>query len=355
MRKVKGFIFKNIYIVFTVLIAIISIIFFVVMKLNLDRIDSISPDIYKETNMLLIIIGVFMALIGLTILGFIYIMRNNILSFSNSMCDAIGRIINKEENIVFEENDETLVSKLQHKLKKLIEIINNDREEALREKDNIKSLIADISHQIKTPITNITMYNDTLIQRDINKEQEKMFLNNMKFQVSKLEWLVQALIKMSRLESNIISLNKSKSNINDTIANSLSGIYLKAENKDITLEVECESDIEVYHDKKWTSEAIFNILENAVKYTNYGGNIKVIVEEWELFTKIDIKDTGIGIAEEDINNIFKRFYRCSEVSEIEGVGIGLYLANEIITKQGGYIKVKSEVKNGSEFSVFLQR
>ena len=355
LRNIKRLIVRNIYIIFTALVSIISIIFFLVMKLNLDKIGSVNPSIYKETNMLLIIIGVFMALILLTILGFIYIIRNNILNFSNSMCDAIDKIISKEENIVFEVNDETLVSKLQHKLKKLIEIINNDREEAIRERDNIKSLIGDISHQIKTPIANITMYNDTLIQRELNKEQQKMFLNNMKFQVSKLEWLVQALIKMSRLESNIISLNRSKNNINDTIANSLSGIYLKAENKNITLEVECPSDIKVYHDKKWTSEAIFNILENAVKYTNNGGSIKVIVEEWELFTKIDIKDTGIGISEEEINNIFKRFYRCNEVSEIEGVGIGLYLANEIITKQGGYIKVDSEIQNGSKFSVFLKR
>ena len=353
--RLKRIFSNNIYSIFSILISIISIIFFIIIKLNLDHIVTNNPKIYNEANSLLFIIGTFILIIALVILGFIYIIRRSTVKFSNSMCDSIDKIIYKEEKIEFVEDEETIFSKLQHKLKKLVEILDNNREEALREKDNIKSLIGDISHQIKTPIANITMYNDTLIQRELNKDQQNMFLNNMKFQVSKLEWLVQALIKMSRLESNIISLNKVNSTLSDTIANALSGVYLKAEEKEIDLTIECPAFIKVNHDKKWTSEALFNIIENAVKYTDNGGSINISVEEWELFTKIDIMDTGIGISEEDINNIFKRFYRCREVSEVEGIGIGLYLTNEIITKQGGYIKVKSEKGKGTIFSVFLQR
>lgn len=353
--RLKRIFSNNIYSIFSILISIISIIFFIIIKLNLDHIVTNNPKVYNEANSLLFIIGTFILIIALVILGFIYIIRRSTVKFSNSMCDSIDKIIYKEEKIEFVEDEETIFSKLQHKLKKLVEILDNNREEALREKDNIKSLIGDISHQIKTPIANITMYNDTLIQRELNKDQQNMFLNNMKFQVSKLEWLVQALIKMSRLESNIISLNKVNSTLSDTIANALSGVYLKAEEKEIDLTIECPAFIKVNHDKKWTSEALFNIIENAVKYTDNGGSINISVEEWELFTKIDIMDTGIGISEEDINNIFKRFYRCREVSEVEGIGIGLYLTNEIITKQGGYIKVKSEKGKGTIFSVFLQR
>ncbi|MDU2671751.1 MAG: HAMP domain-containing sensor histidine kinase [Clostridium sp.] len=353
--RLKRIFSNNIYSIFSILISIISIIFFIIIKLNLDHIVTNNPNVYNEANSLLFIIGTFILIIALVILGFIYIIRRSTVKFSNSMCDSIDKIIYKEEKIEFVEDEETIFSKLQHKLKKLVEILDNNREEALREKDNIKSLIGDISHQIKTPIANITMYNDTLIQRELNKDQQNMFLNNMKFQVSKLEWLVQALIKMSRLESNIISLNKVNSTLSDTIANALSGVYLKAEEKEIDLTIECPAFIKVNHDKKWTSEALFNIIENAVKYTDNGGSINIFVEEWELFTKIDIMDTGIGISEEDINNIFKRFYRCREVLEVEGIGIGLYLTNEIITKQGGYIKVKSEKGKGTTFSVFLQR
>ena len=353
--RLKRIFSNNIYSIFSILISIISIIFFIIIKLNLDHIVTNNPNVYNEANSLLFIIGTFILIIALVILGFIYIIIRSTVKFSNSMCDSIDKIIYKEEKIEFVEDEETIFSKLQHKLKKLVEILDNNREEALREKDNIKSLIGDISHQIKTPIANITMYNDTLIQRELNKDQQNMFLNNMKFQVSKLEWLVQALIKMSRLESNIISLNKVNSTLSDTIANALSGVYLKAEEKEIDLTIECPAFIKVNHDKKWTSEALFNIIENAVKYTDNGGSINIFVEEWELFTKIDIMDTGIGISEEDINNIFKRFYRCREVLEVEGIGIGLYLTNEIITKQGGYIKVKSEKGKGTTFSVFLQR
>ncbi len=353
--RLKRIFFNNIYSIFTILISIISIIFLIIIKLNLDNIVTTNPSTYNEANSLLFIIGIFILIIASIILGFIYIIKKNTINFSNDMCDIIDKVIYKEENIEFVGDEETIFSKLQHKLKKLVEILDNNREDALREKDNIKSLIGDISHQIKTPIANITMYNDTLIQRELSKDQQNMFLNNMKFQVSKLEWLVQALIKMSRLESNIISLNKVNSTLSDTIANALSGVYLKAEEKEIDLTIECPTDIKVSHDKKWTSEALFNIIENSVKYTDNGGSISISVEERELFTKIDIKDTGIGISEEDINNIFKRFYRCREVSEVEGIGIGLYLTNEIITKQGGYIKVKSDKGKGTTFSVFLLR
>lgn len=130
-------------------------------------------------------------------------------------------------------------------------------------------------------------------------------------------------------------------------------MYLKAEEKDIELRVECPNDIILNHDRKWTSEAIFNVLENAVKYTDNGGKIHLTVEKMGLFTKIDIKDTGIGIKQEELNKVFRRFFRSSSVSETEGVGIGLYLANEIITKQGGYMKVSSKKDKGSIFSIFL--
>lgn len=353
--RLKRIFFNNIYSIFTILISIISIMFLIIIKLNLDNMVTTNPSAYNEANSLLFIIGIFILIIALIILGFIYIIRKNTINFSNDMCDIIDKVIYKEQNIEFVEDEETIFSKLQHKLKKLVEILDNNREDALIEKDNIKSLIGDISHQIKTPIANITMYNDTLIERELSKDQQNIFLNNMKFQVSKLEWLVQALIKMSRLESNIISLNKVNSTLSDTIANALRGVYLKAEEKEIDLIIECPTYIKVSHDKKWTSEALFNIIENSVKYTDNGGSISISVEEWELFTKIDIKDTGIGISEEDINNIFKRFYRSREVSEVEGIGVGLYLTNEIIIKQGGYIKVKSKKGKGTTFSVFLQR
>lgn len=354
MERFKEFIEGKIYIIFTTVVMVTSLIFFIIIKIKINKIININAELNNILNSILSTFGVFIIMVLFFAYIFMYLLRRQVLNFSNRMSEVIEKLIRKDENISFEITKETLLSKLENKLKKLVEIINNDKKEYLKEKDSIKSLIADISHQIKTPIANISMYNDTLIERDLEKDKQVMFLKNMKFQVSKLEWLVEALIKMSRLESNIINLNIKRRLLRDTIASALKGVYLKAEEKNIHLTIDCRDDIKINHDKKWTSEALFNVIENAVKYTEIGGEVKVKVEKWDLFSKVDIIDTGVGINNQEINRIFKRFYRSEENTDVEGVGIGLYLANEIITKQGGYIKVKSIKGKGSTFSIFLR-
>ena len=153
----------------------------------------------------------------------------------------------------------------------------------------------------------------------------------------------------------VISLDRKVQPFYDTLAAALGGILLSAERKNIHVSVDCPEDIVLAHDRKWTSEALFNILDNAVKYTPADGDIRVSVQSWELYVKIDITDSGKGIAENQQGMIFKRFYREKEVHDSEGIGIGLYLAREIVTMQDGYIKVTSTVGHGSTFSVFLPR
>ncbi|MPN18441.1 Sensor histidine kinase ResE [bioreactor metagenome] len=184
-------------------------------------------------------------------------------------------------------------------------------------------------------------------------EKEQEFHKLMESQINKLDFLMQAMVKMSRLETGVITLSVSPAPIYNTVGLALAGIVLSAEEKNIEVAVDCAPTLVVPHDKKWTEEALFNLLDNAVKYTPPGGKISVTVERWEMATKIDITDTGKGIPEQDIAQIFKRFYREDDVRDVDGVGIGLYLCREIISKQGGYIQVKSEVGKGSTFSVFL--
>ena len=174
-------------------------------------------------------------------------------------------------------------------------------------------------------------------------------------QLEKLDFLMQAMIKTSRLETGVISLDRKMQPLYDTLAAALGGILLNAERKNIHVSIACPADIVLAHDRKWTSEALFNILDNAVKYTPAGGTIRVSVQSWELYVKIDITDSGKGIAESRQGMIFKRFYREEEVHDVEGIGIGLYLAREIISMQDGYIKVTSALGRGSTFSVFLPR
>ena len=277
--------------------------------------------------------------------------RYKYLKFSNKIVTIIDNFINEkyeEDNI----NKETLDSKIESKLYKLSEVVKGKNEKTNKAKVEIEQMVSDITHQVKTPISNIRMYSDTIINNNLSKEQENEFLNIISNQVDKLEFLMDSLTKMSRLETNMIVLNKESSKFMDCIEKAKEQVKPLAESKNIEIRITGENCI-VQYDKKWTLEAICNLLENAIKYTNKNGKIIINLEKLETFLKIDIIDNGIGIDEENINNIFKRFFRERKVNNIEGVGIGLYLSKNIIESQNGYIKVKSKVDEGSTFSVFL--
>ena len=193
----------------------------------------------------------------------------------------------------------------------------------------------------------------TLLEQELSREQQVEYLQSMNVQLDKLDFLMGAMVKSSRLEAGVISLDKQQVPIYETLAIALGSIFLKAEEKHLKVTVDCPDDLLVPHDPKWTAEALFNILENAVKYTPAEGTIQVAVVRWEACTKIDITDTGRGIPESHQATIFKRFYREPEVHSIEGIGIGLYLTREIISKQNGRIKVTSAVGTGTTFTIFL--
>ena len=214
-------------------------------------------------------------------------------------------------------------------------------------------LVSDVSHQVKTPVSNLKMVTDTLLSKSVTEEEQREFLQGIRNQTDKLEFLFQALVKISRLETGAIRLEKKDAPLIDTLAFGCSGIVYAAEKKDICVTVDCPEDLCRSHDSKWTAEAVFNLLDNAVKYTPAGGAIQISVEQWEMYVKMSVSDTGKGIPESNQAAIFRRFYREEEVHEQQGVGIGLYLTREIVTRQGGYIKVVSEPGKGSEFSIML--
>lgn len=283
---------------------------------------------------------------------FIYLFfKMKYLKFTDKVVTNIDNFINEKyekDNI----NQETLESKIDSKLYKLSEVVKGKNNKVNNAKVEIEQMVSDITHQVKTPISNIRMYSDTIINNDLSKEQEKEFLNVISNQVDKLEFLMDSLTKMSKLETNRIVLNKESSKFMECIEKAKEQVRPLAENKNIEIEIIGENCI-IQYDKKWTLEAICNILENAIKYTNQNEKIRIHLEKLESFLKIDIIDNGIGIDQENISNIFKRFFRERKVHNINGVGIGLYLSKNIIENQNGYIKVKSKVNKGTTFSVFL--
>lgn len=276
--------------------------------------------------------------------------------FTADLCQTLDGMMDGEKcELEWTNDSETLFARISHRLLRLYDIMQESRQQAYKERKELQALISDISHQVKTPVSNLRAVVDTLLLKEMTEQDRREFLQGMREQTDKLDFLFQALVKTSRLESGVIQLEKKRGRLFETIAEALSGIVYAAERKNIAVTVDCPEDMELPHDRKWTSEALFNLLDNGVKYTSVGGKIHISVKQWEIYAKIDISDTGKGIPESRQATIFRRFYREEEVHSEPGVGIGLYLAREIITMQRGYIKVASEVGKGSVFSVFLPR
>ena len=278
--------------------------------------------------------------------AFMYFRTTRILKNADKMLDdAI--------NGTFSESDfsETRLSKLEAKMRRYFMAGKISRNKLAEEHNSIKSLVSDISNQTKTPVSNIMLYTELMSENEQLDESSKRMLSNIKEQAEKLNFLIQALVKTSRLENGVVSVEPKE----NRIKNLLNGIDFAdiAGEKGVSLNFNEIPDLTAIFDLKWTAEAILNIIDNAIKYTPTGGSVTVSAMEYEMFVRIDVVDTGIGISEEETAKIFTRFYRSPDVHDERGVGIGLYLAREIISREGGYIKVKSEKRKGSTFSIFL--
>ena len=241
-------------------------------------------------------------------------------------------------------------------------LMSKKDEENLRGKQQMKELISDISHQTRTPVANQKIYLEILKDMDLPGEATE-FLNKLEHQTDRLDFLFQSLVKMSRLETGVIQIRKERGDLFDTLTGAMAAVVPAASKKGIALEVEGgeeklseETDknrLLLSHDRKWTEEAVYNLLDNAVKYTPEGGRVTLCVEKKEIFTEIHVRDTGKGIALERQAQIFTRFYREPEVQDLEGLGIGLYLTRKIAELQGGYVEVRSEAGKGADFCLFL--
>ena len=269
----------------------------------------------------------------------------------------IGRIQKMLEDAIngdFNEKDfsEEKLSKLESTLSDYLQSSSLSATNVKNDRDKIKTLIADISHQTKTPIANLLLHGELLKESELSTDQRES-LTAIENEAEKLRFLVDALVKLSRLENGIMVLEPKKDDLSRLVNEVGNALRLKAEGKGLYLHV--TQDVEqASFDYKWTLEAVSNIVDNAVKYTEKGG-IDISFQSTEMFACISVKDTGIGIAEGDIPKIFARFGRLQSSREKEGVGIGLYLAREIIAKEGGYIKVKSKPGEGTEFLIYLKK
>ncbi len=247
--------------------------------------------------------------------------------------------------------DESLSASVENKLAEYLAVSETQREKTEAEQEMTKTLIADISHQTKTPIANLLLYTELLKEEDGRGSETVALLES---QVRKLDFLIQSLVKLSRLETGILLLHPCKNTLLQLLEEAREQYMALAREKGLYLHVITEGaeDVAACFDHKWTLEALGNLIDNAIKYTQTGG-VTVRVKPYELFVSIEVEDTGIGIAEEEYAKVFGRFYRSISVSDEQGVGIGLYLAREILKQESGYIQLASEMGNGTVFSMYL--
>ncbi len=273
--------------------------------------------------------------------------------FANQVEETLDIILSGKQLQEPEEvAEDSLWGKCGEKFWRLYQVWNKKEADAIRDKQQMKGLISDISHQTRTPLANMKIYLEFLQEENLS-EKGREFLTHLEEQTDKLDFLLQSMVKMSRLENGIIRIRKEKNRLKQTLTAAVSQIVSAASKKSLQLHVTCDEDFILKYDAKWTEEAIFNVLDNAVKYTNFGGCIYVRVIRQEIFTKISIQDTGKGILPERQAEIFSRFYREPEIHDVNGVGIGLYLTRKILELQNGYIEVRSEKAKGSEFCMYL--
>ena len=293
------------------------------------------------------------ALLLSAVLGWkLYVLKQDIYRFAKRLEESLDDILSGKESKRDWEDEDSMWGMVCEKLRRVNHVWQRKEEESLSEKNKMKELISDISHQTKTPAANLKLCMEILQDEPMSDRAEE-FLKSMESQIGKLDFLIQGMVKISRLETGVIRIRDHETDLRATIGRAVAAVVPRAEQKQIRLYVECDREIRVRHDGKWTEEAIFNLLDNAVKYTERGGSIRIETVVQEIFTQIRIRDTGKGIAPERQAEIFTRFYREPEVHEQEGVGIGLYLARKIVELQKGYIEVKSEVGEGAEFRICL--
>lgn len=273
----------------------------------------------------------------------------------DQLINNISEFISKDDDENQIEYEETIESKLFYQINELKKIQRIAYEEINETKQSLQSLITHISHQAKTPISNLKIYQSLLSRDDLKDEEKKLFLSMMLQQIDKFNFLIESLIKMSRLENDIIKLDIKVHNLSETVVKALNDLFFLIEKKNIDIHFKKEQDVYALYDEKWTREAIYNVLDNCIKYSHENTTISITVSNNIFFAKVIISDQGKGIKKENYNNIFKRFYREDDVHDNEGIGIGLFLTREILTKEEGYITVNSIYGKGSTFTIYLKK
>lgn len=291
-----------------------------------------------------------MCILGFFLLFFYYTKYKKMYHVMEEMLDGIV----EERHIVQSDIEEGELSALVSKAIRVQQKLEFEISQATEEKDEMERFISDLSHQLKTPLASVLMFQELLENPELEEKDKEHLQHKLRSQTERLQWILNSLFKMIKLEQNTMEFPLEQGNITETILEAIGLIYEKAEKKEIQLELTETKEIPLFYHKKWMVEVLINILENAIKYTPFGGKIEISIKELQMYSCVQIQDNGIGIEKEEQLKIFQRFYRSQQVENTEGSGIGLYLSKLIMEKQKGYITVESKTEKGSCFFLYLQ-
>lgn len=261
------------------------------------------------------------------------------------------KVTEGDYNITINENNEGDLSKLAVSFNLMKEVITSNIYKLKDEKQFLVDLLSDISHQLKTPLASMIVYNDIMLTKELSKEQNETFLINNKNQLHRMEWLIKQILKLAKLDARAIELNKENQSLNETIRESIDIFQDRAKEQDITIAFEEEKEIYFYHDRLWMEEALNNIIKNGIEHSKNGGKINIEIKDIPIYTRIIITDNGEGIKEEDLPNVFKRFYKTKTSKKNDSIGIGLALSKSILQLHNSIIEVQSQIGLGTRFTI----
>ena len=313
-------------------------------------IDSITKNDKVNNKIRIISLIIIITFDSLIILIF-YLYDKNKSKKIKEITKMISKINNRQFDIDINDFNEGELSILKNEISKTTIMLRQVADNSVKDKLNLKDSLGDISHQLKTPLTSITIMIDNILDSpDMDEKTRKKFLINIKREILNINFLVMSLLKLSKFDANVVKFNKESVYLKDIIIESIKNVSMIKELKNITIKVSGDDDIKLLCDFKWQVESITNILKNSIEHTSEYGTVEVNYSENKLYTRILIKDNGKGINSDDLPHIFDRFYKGENGSD-DSFGIGLSLSKTIIEKEGGSITVKSTPNIGTIFTI----
>lgn len=265
------------------------------------------------------------------------------------LSEIIDKVLHHDDQLLIHEMEEGELSILQHEISKMLVRIRDQNEALQKEKVYLADSLADISHQLRTPLTSATLIL-SLLEKEQSERKRKMLLREIQKSFDQMEWLITSLLKISRLDAGIVTFNKEKIHLEHLVLQTLHPFQIAMDLHNITVHLNIDNEASIQRDFEWLSEALQNIVKNCLESSGDGGNIQITCEENPLYTEITFHDSGPGFKKEDIPYLFERFYRGKSTSTA-GYGIGLALSKTIITRQGGMVSAKNHPQGGAMFTI----